>query len=200
MHGQRAVSMVTYRIWGLLILLLTLAAVNIQAQRVPPGSQPLSTPPAQRVLPLQTPGQRLPMPELPQPLPTLDRQPRLTDQTPFPDSSASIAIALLLDLDTPQSLADEVLRGTTSPLLADFAYRGQAARVLLLKAALRSYFQRNAWAVLELESRPTHLPVMLLEVDASLLRDLQMLPGVRAIQADRIVPLPEPRMERTPAS
>lgn len=200
MQQQRAVNMMKYRMRGLLILLLTLWVVSIQAQRVPPGSQPLSTPPAQRVLPLQTPGQRLPIPELPQPLPTLDRQPRLTDQTPFPDVSAKIVITLVLDLDEPQRLADAVLRSTASPILAEFIYRGQAARVLLLKAALRRHFERSDWAVLDLEPRPTHLPAMLLEVDASLLRDLQVLPGVRAIQADRVVPLPEPRMERTPAS
>lgn len=200
MHGQRAVSMMPYQRRGLLILLLMLGAVSIHAQRVPPGSQPLSTPPAQRVLPLQTPGQRLPMPELPQPVPTLDRQPRLTDQTPIPDVTTRIVVTLVLDLDAPQHLADVVLRSTASPTLAGFVYRGQAVRVLLLKAALRHHFERSAWVVLDLEPRPTHLPVMLLEVDTALLRDLQMLPGVRAIQVDRIVPLPEPRIERTPAS
>lgn len=197
MQKQRAVPVVKY---GMLGLLFTFWVVSSQAQRVPPGSQPLSTPPAQRVLPLQTPGQRLPLPELPQPVPTLDRQPRLTDQTPFPGASGRIVVTLVLDLDAPQYLADAVLRNTASPLLAEFIYRVQVARVLLLKAVLRSHFERNAWAVLDLEPRLTHLPVMLLEVDASLLRDLQLLPGVRAIQADRIVPLPEPRRERTPAS
>lgn len=199
MHGPGAVNVMKYRMPGLLVLLLTLWAVSIQAQRVPPGSQPLSTFPAERVLPLQTPGQRLPLPELPQPVPTLDRQPRLTDQTPIPNIPSRIVVTLMLDLDAPQRLADAVLRSTSSPILAEFTYHVQAARVLLLKAALRGQFQRNAWAVLDLEPRLTHLPVMLLEVDTSLLRTLQMLPGVRAIQADRVVPLPEPRVERTPA-
>ena len=184
--------------WLVALCLAGIVLVNSSAQQRPMQAQPLGTPRAQRPGPVQGDRPVLGPLNLPQPLPTLDIQPRLDPVTT--PASSEVSIVLHLALPAPEHLAQQVLRLTSSPEMADLARRTQSMAILWWKAALWQRIQAADLTLIALEPRPTALPVMLLQGDPDAVRFLRVLPGVAEVRMGRDVPLPEPiRVSPTPS-